>query len=42
MENIEEYIDWVNGIFRTDLPVPLSDVALYELSKTYQVHHQSK
>ena len=42
MENIYEYIEWVDTIVSTDFPDPLSDAALYELVKTYQVHHHSK
>ena len=37
MENIDEYIEWVDVIIGTDLPDPVSDAALYELVKTSQV-----
>ena len=39
MENIDEYIEWVDVIIGTDLPDPASDAALYELVKTSQVPH---
>ena len=42
MENIDEYIEWVDAISSTDLPDPTFDTALYELVKNYQVHHHSK
>ena len=32
----------VDAIISTDLPDPAYDTVLYELVKTYQVHHHSK
>ena len=31
MENIDEYIEWVDAIISTDLPDPDNDAARYEL-----------
>ena len=42
MENIDKYIVLVDAIISTDLPDPVYDAVLYELVKTYQVHHHSK
>ena len=42
MENIDKYIVSVDAIISTDLSDPVYDAVLYELVKTYQVHHHSK
>ena len=40
--NIDEYISWVGNIIRSGLPDPLSEPALFELVKTYQIHRHSR
>ena len=42
MKNTDEYTKWVDGIISTDLPDTVSNAALYELVKTYQLLHHSK
>ena len=42
MENIDEYIEWVDAMISTNLPDPVYDAALYELVKNYQVRYHSK
>ena len=42
MENIDKYIEKVDAIISIDFPDFVSDAALYELAKTYQVHLHSK
>ena len=38
----EDYISFVDGIIRADLPDPASEPELYKLVKTYQVHSHSQ
>ena len=38
----EDYISFVDGIIRADLPDPLSELELHKLVKTYQVHSHSQ
>ena len=40
--NIDDYRKWVDSVIRFDLPDPDNELALFELVKTYQIHHDSK
>ena len=41
-ETKDEYIQWVDSIIRTDMPISVSEKELFELVKTFQVHRHSK
>ena len=40
--NEDEYTKWVDSIVRSDLPDSFNKPILFELAKTYQIHHHSK
>ena len=40
--NIDEFIKWVDSIVRSDLPDSVNEPILFEVVKTYQIHHHSK
>ena len=40
--NIHAYTKWVDSIVRSDLPDSINEPILFEIVKTYQIHHHSK
>ena len=40
--NIDGYAKWVDSIVRSNLPDSVNEQILFELAKTYQIHHHSK
>ena len=42
LENIQEYTSWVDGIISAYLPDAQLTPEIYDLVKTYQIHHHSK
>ena len=40
--NMDEYMKWVDSIVRSDLSDSVYESILFELVKTYQIHHHSK
>ena len=41
-ETKNDYIKWMNGIIREDLPSSNNEPELYDLVKNYQIHRHSK